>query len=80
MSERTYYSEESKQSAQTKTTMIIGLCLAIGAIIGTAVTVLFAPQSGDDTRNDLNDARDTAINKLQDQVDDLRQQFEQAIS
>ena len=80
MSERTYYSEEAKQNAQTKIATIMGLCLVLGAMIGTAVAVLFAPQSGESTRDELGHASESAFDTLQDQVNDLRERFERLTS
>ena len=76
MSQRTYYSEEAKQQAQMKTTAVVAICLALGATIGTAIAVLFAPQSGEDTRKELGEAGESALEKLQHQVDDLRKRFD----
>lgn len=77
MSQRTYYSEEAKQQAQMKTTAIVAICLALGATIGTAIAVLFAPQSGEETRKELGEASESALEKLQNQVDDLRKRFDE---
>ena len=80
MSQRTYYSEEAKQQAQLKTTVIVALCLALGATIGTVIAILFAPQSGDATREELGDATNSALNNLQNQVNDLRKRLEDRAS
>ena len=80
MSQRTYYSEEAKQQAQMKTTFIVAICLALGATIGTAIAMLFAPQSGDETREELTDATNSALHNLQSQVNDLRKRLEDRVS
>ncbi len=80
MSQRTYYSEEAKKQAQVKTTAIVAICLALGATIGTAIAVLFAPKSGEETREELGEASHSALDKLQHQVDDLRKRFEELTS
>ncbi|MEO1166645.1 MAG: YtxH domain-containing protein [Chloroflexota bacterium] len=91
MSQRTYYSEEAKQQAQAKTTAIVAICIALGATIGTVIAVLFAPQNGEETRNQLmnnmdeqmengRNATDTAIEKLQQQMSNIQERFEEMTS
>lgn len=89
--QRTYYSEDAKQRAQAKTTAVVAICLALGATIGTAIAVLFAPQSGDQTRDELastvdnqlaqgREATDSAIERLQEQVSRLQERLEDMVS
>jgi gas vesicle protein len=73
MSQRTYYSEEARQRAEIRTTVLVALCLVLGAGIGTALAILFAPQSGDKTREEL-------AHTLEDQADKGRKVSEQAVS
>lgn len=80
MSQRTYYSDEARQEAQIKNTIIVAVCLALGATIGTVIAMLFAPQSGDETREQLEEASSSAFNRLQKQVDELRKQVEKLAS
>ena len=91
MSQRTYYSEEAEKQAKMKTSAIVAVCLALGATIGTAIAVLFAPQSGEATREELNgimddqlekgrEATNTAIDRLQQQIDELRDRFSELTS
>lgn len=80
MSQRTYYSQEAKQQAQMKTTIIVAICIGLGVTIGTIVAMLFAPQSGDETREDLSGATNSALDHLQHQVNDLRKRLEDRVS
>ena len=80
MSQRTYYSEDAKNKAQFKMSALAAFCLAIGATIGTAIAILFAPQTGEDTREELGEVSQSAFEKLQNQIDDLRKRFDNAMS
>ncbi|GAB5493360.1 MAG: hypothetical protein Phog2KO_35750 [Phototrophicaceae bacterium] len=80
MSQRTYYSEEAKQQAQMKTTIIVAICIGLGVTMGTIIAMLFAPQSGEATREELSDASNSALNNLQSQVNDLRKRLEDRVS
>ncbi|MGJ3240179.1 MAG: YtxH domain-containing protein [Anaerolineae bacterium] len=74
--QRTYYSEEAKENARIKITAIVAICLAVGALIGTAIAALFMPQTGEETREQLGEAGESALDRLQQQVDDLRKRLE----
>jgi gas vesicle protein len=91
MSQRTYYSEEARQRAQIRNTVVVAICLALGATIGTAIAMLFAPKSGDETREDIANvfeeqaergrkASEHAIGQLEKQMNDLRKRVEEKIS
>jgi gas vesicle protein len=86
--QRTYYSEEARQRAELRTTMLVAFCLAIGAGIGTALALLFAPQRGEKTREDLfnsieeqtergRKASEKAIAGLEHQVNELKKRIEE---
>lgn len=87
MSERTYYSEESKNRAQLRIAALVSICLALGAGIGTILAILFAPKSGEEIREDIADvfsnqieqgrkATENAIERLEGRVDELRDRVE----
>lgn len=80
MSQRTYYSQEAKQQAQVQTAIIVAICLGLGVTIGTIVAMLFAPQSGAETREDLGESTNSALHHLQNQVNELRKRLEDRAS
>jgi gas vesicle protein len=88
MSQRTYYSEEAKHRAEIQMSLLIAFCLALGAGIGTALAILFAPKAGDETREDLmhtfeeqaergRKASEKAVSQLEHQVNDLKKRFDE---
>lgn len=60
MSQRMYYSEQAKARAERDRLLIVVLCLALGAAVGTVLGLMFAPQSGHQTREELRDAIERA--------------------
>jgi gas vesicle protein len=50
---RTYYSHEAGERAARKNTALIVLALSIGAGVGAAAGLMFAPNTGQKTRDDL---------------------------
>lgn len=90
MSQRTYYSEEAKQRAEVQATFLVGISLVLGAVIGTIIAMLFAPKSGDKTREDLANtieeqtergrkASEKAISQLEHQVNDMKKRFDEVV-
>ncbi len=90
MSQRTYYSEEAERRAKRDQLVIVGVFLALGLSIGTAIAMLFAPQSGNETRRQIAEnvekqveggrkATETAIERLEKNVDQLRQRMEERV-
>jgi len=73
MSERKYYSEQSKQRAQREQFLLIGVFLALGLSIGTALAILFAPQSGEETREEI-------INRAEKQFESGRETTEKTMA
>ena len=80
MSQRTYYSEEARQRAQREKTLIVAVFLALGISIGTALAMLFAPRSGNETREEISEATDSAIKKLEARFRALREQMEERLT
>jgi gas vesicle protein len=88
MSQRTYYSEEAKHRAEVKTALLLTFVLALGAGLGTAIAMLFAPRSGDETREELfhsieeqtergRKASEKAISGLEQQLSELKKRFDE---
>lgn len=53
MSDRIYYSEESKQQAQREKFILVGLFASMSITLGAMIALLFAPRPGDETREQL---------------------------
>ncbi|MDE7305587.1 MAG: YtxH domain-containing protein [Alistipes sp.] len=61
-----------------KNTSIIITSLLGGLIVGSALTMLFTPQSGPETRKQIKDFINDEIDKMKNQVDKVHEQIEEA--
>lgn len=61
-----------------KNTGIILASLLGGLIVGSALTVLFAPQSGPETRKQIKDFINDEIDKMKEKVEKVQNKFEEA--
>ncbi len=80
MNERIYYSREAEMRARrTQIVLALGV-MVIGAGIGTVIAILFAPQSGQDTRQSLVEGAESAYQGGRDTtgkvVENLRKEFD----
>lgn len=79
MPERIYYSREAEQAARQR--QIAGLLafLTLGLGIGAAIALMFAPQEGSRTRDEINSALEEGIRRgraaATDAVDQLEAEF-----
>lgn len=55
-----------------RTTAVFGAGLAIGALLGAGAALLFAPQSGEDTRELLAERAQRLRGRVSEQLDDAR--------
>jgi len=90
MTDRIYYSKSAEQRAQQQRLMFACIFAAAGITAGIVIALLFAPQSGEQTRQDvasnaekaIGTGRDTTsrmVETLQKDVDRLRHQVEERI-
>ena len=63
MNDRIYYSREAEMQAVRDRNVAMLAVLVIGVTIGTALALLFAPRSGEKTRNQLSDALEQGFNE-----------------
>jgi len=87
-----YYTPTHDYQAQAADrTALIAVCLVLGLGIGVALALMFAPESGEKTRNQLahtvegkvNEGRhrvEPALNDLQKEMKDLRRKVEERLS
>ncbi len=61
-----------------KNTGIILASLLGGLIVGSALTMLFAPQSGPETRKQIKDFINDEIDKMKEKVDKVHDKIEEA--
>ena len=61
-----------------KNTGIILASLLGGLIVGSALTMLFTPQSGPETRKQITDFINDEIDKMKSQVDKVHDKIEEA--
>jgi gas vesicle protein len=54
--------------------------IGVGVLVGGAVALLLAPQSGQQTRAQIRESADDALHKLRDSMDDLRTKVEDLAS
>lgn len=90
MNQRMYYSQEAERKAQQQRAGLALAMLALGIGLGGLLAILFAPHSGDETRQSLaelaehayNDGRDAtgqAVETLQKDLDRLRKDFDERL-
>jgi len=88
--DRIYYSRDAELQATRDKTIMALVLMAIGLGIGVAVALLFAPAAGEETRHEIahkfeagvNDGRDTVepmMKRLEHEIADLRQRFQDRI-
>lgn len=66
------------QSGDGLVSLLAGV--GVGVILGGAVALLLAPQSGEQTRARLRDSVDDTLARLRDSMDDLRDKVEEVAS
>jgi len=60
-SNRTYYSHDSEVRSARKNTALIVLALGVGVGVGAAAGLMFAPSSGQKTREDLTNSLEQGL-------------------
>lgn len=87
MHDRMYYSKEAELRAQRERTLMVAIVLLFGLAIGAMLMLLFAPRSGDETRQGIaeavneaversGEASQTTVKQLSDELKDLRKRIE----
>jgi gas vesicle protein len=91
---RTYYSHESEERAARRNTALIVLALSVGAGVGAAAGLMFAPNTGQKTREDLthglehsveqgiskgHEMIDPALKRLEKDMAELRKNVEEKL-
>lgn len=83
MSNRKYYSIEAQNQARVERTLIAMCFLGVGLGIGTAIALLFAPQKGDELRDELADRSNSVLKDsrkvIEQKWDDVRDGAEEAL-
>jgi len=88
--DRIYYSRDAEMQAMRDKTLLAVVLMAVGLGIGAALALLFAPAAGTETRHEIahkfeagvNDGRDTVepmMKKLEHEIADLRQRFQDRV-
>lgn len=80
MSERIYYSQDAKSQAQRQTLLTVIFMLSVGVSIGAVLGILFAPESGEKTREELGSAVENRVKDVESQMKDLRKQVDDRLS
>lgn len=87
MHDRMYYSKEAEQRAQRERLLMVAVVSLLGVAAGAILMLLFAPRSGDETRQGISDAVNEAVERsgdamqptlkqLSDDLKDLRKRIE----
>jgi len=76
MSNRTYYSREAEMQVAREKTIMTLIFLAVGLAVGTAVALLFAPDSGKKTRDELGNVIEEGLNSGRDAVEPTLKRLE----
>ncbi len=61
-----------------KNTGIVIVSLVGGLIIGSALTLLFTPQSGPELRRKIKDTLDSEIDRMKSKLSEVEEQIEEA--
>ena len=91
MSNRTYYSREAEDQAKREQIGNTLLFILVGLAVGAVLALLFAPSSGEDTRDEigstvnekLSEGRDTThhtVKRLERDFADLRKKVEDRLA
>ncbi len=65
---RMYYSHDAEMRAQRERFVLALIVLALGIGFGSAVALLFAPQSGERTRRALEEVAETVVDRVGERV------------
>ncbi len=87
MHDRMYYSKEAEQRGQRERLLMVIVFSLLGLAAGAVVMLLFAPRSGDETRQGIaeavndaversGEASQTAMKQLNDEIKDLRKRID----
>lgn len=79
MSTRMYYSQEAEQQAQRERLTLALLASLLGLSLGAVLAFLFAPQSGDKTRQQLGEQVEHAVAPIKENAGDWRNTVEKRI-
>ena len=63
MSERIYYSQEAEQQARRNKLVLVMMVAGLSVGIGAMISLLFAPQRGDKTREQLGEQVNNTVSK-----------------
>jgi len=76
MRDRIYYSREAERQARQQTLVLGLVVLIMGLGIGLILALLFAPRSGDETRKELSESAEKALENSSGAFDGLRKDFD----
>lgn len=89
--ERIYYSHGAEVQARRRMTIVMLVCLSTGVGVGMTIALLFAPNTGEKTRQNLTDnleeglqngreSLDSFIKRLEGQFNDLHKNVEERLN
>jgi gas vesicle protein len=86
MSDRMYYSQEAEQRARREKLMLILLTTGLSVTIGALIAMLFAPQTGDEFREQVGDTiakgrklAENASDRVVEQAGKLREEAQERL-
>jgi gas vesicle protein len=77
VSNRIYYSREAEAQANQEKALMVGIFLLLGLGIGAALALLFAPRSGQKTRQELTRALEERFATVEKDMENLRHSVEE---
>jgi gas vesicle protein len=79
MNDRIYYSREAEMRANRDKAMAVMLFMALGLGIGAVLALLFAPKSGDKTREELGGALEDRFSRVEKEVSTIGKKVEERL-
>ena len=91
MSERIYYSRAAEERARREQIFLTVMFLALGLSIGTALALLFAPNSGSETRKEIvntvegglesgREVTNQTVKRMEKEISELRKRLEDRLN
>lgn len=80
MSERKYYSKQAQNQVEREKLLLALIATMCGVGIGAIIALIFAPQDGEETRNQLGDALGNVGHDLSNTADRVKSEVQDRVN